>query len=125
MLEPRMPTIGIDFDGTIDDAPIFFKTLTKNWPGDILCITMRDDRKKIQHDLDELEIRVDDIILVNAFEEKAKVIKEHGVSIFFDDQDEILNHVDENVTVFKIRNGGNFDYDRKKWLYSKVTGIQL
>jgi hypothetical protein len=37
--------------------------------------------------------------------------------------DECLINMPEDVTVFKIRNGGNFD--NGKWLYSNITGRQL
>jgi hypothetical protein len=33
-----------------------------------------------------------------------------------DDQDECIQDIGEQTTVFKIRNGGNFDFDEKKWL---------
>jgi hypothetical protein len=35
---------------------------------------------------------------------------------FFDDQDECIAPVDERTLVFKIRNGGNFDFDERKRL---------
>jgi uncharacterized HAD superfamily protein len=121
----RNPVLGIDIDGTITDAVMFFRILTQVWPGKIYIITMRSDREKTLADLKFYDIRFDDVILVNTFPEKSKVIAEMGVTVFFDDQDEILNHVAENVTVFKIRNGGNYDFDLNKWLYSKHTGRQL
>ena len=34
-------------------------------------------------------------------------------------------HVPEGVVVLKIRNGGNFDYDNSKWLYSARTGEEV
>ncbi len=30
-----------------------------------------------------------------------------------------------NVTVLKIRNGGNYDYDERKWLFSEETGTMI
>ena len=41
---------------------------------------------------------------------------------YVDDQDEILQHIPEGVTVLKIRNGGNYDYEDRKWLHSEQTG---
>jgi hypothetical protein len=32
-----------------------------------------------------------------------------------DDQDECIQDVGEQTTVFKVRNGGNFDFDERKW----------
>ena len=34
-------------------------------------------------------------------------------------------HIPEGVTVFKIRNGGNYDFESKKWLFSKMTGRMI
>jgi hypothetical protein len=31
-------------------------------------------------------------------------------------------HVPEGVTILKIRNGGNYDFEERKWLYSEQTG---
>ncbi len=118
----RVPILGIDIDGTITDAVMFFRLLTKVWPGKVYIITMRPDDDKTKNDLAFLDIRFDDIISVNSFAEKAKVIAELGVTVFFDDQDETITPIPEGVTVFKIRNGGNYDFNSSKWLFSKHTG---
>jgi len=34
-------------------------------------------------------------------------------------------NIPENVTVLKIRNGGNFDFEEKKWLFSEQTGRMI
>jgi hypothetical protein len=39
--------------------------------------------------------------------------------------DEVLQHVAPECKVFKIRNEGNFDFESKRWLYSKSTGEQI
>ena len=62
------------------------------------------------------------MVLVGSFADKAKVIAKKGISVYFDDQDEILLHVPEGVTVLKIRNGGNYDFEERKWLFSEETG---
>ena len=56
---------------------------------------------------------------------KAVEIERLGIGVYFDDQDEMLQHVAEGVTVFKIRNGGNFDLETSKWLFSDQTGRLL
>jgi hypothetical protein len=38
------PSIGIDIDGCIDEAPIFFRILSHNWPGDVFIISFRKER---------------------------------------------------------------------------------
>jgi len=120
-----MRTLGIDLDGTIDEACSFFKILCNCWPGDVVIITFRKDRERAAADVAKYGIRHDEIILVNSLEEKAKVIEERGVAVYFDDQDECLQGIPENVTVFKIRNGGNFDFEDRKWLYSAKTGKEI
>ena len=39
-----------------------------------------------------------------------------AIDVFFDDQDECIVAVDERTLVLKVRNGGNFDFDTRKWL---------
>lgn len=119
------PSIGIDLDGTADDAPIFFKILCHLWKGKVFVISYRSDREKAIKDLFNLDIEYDELILVKSMKEKSKVIVENGIAVFFDDQDEVLQHIPETVSVFKIRNGGNFNFDSLKWMYSKNTGEQI
>ena len=119
------PSIGIDLDGTIDEAPIFFRLLASRWPGNVYVITFRDDRKKAEERLAEFEINYDELILVSAFADKAKVIREKGILVYFDDQDEMLQGIGDGVNVFKFRNGGNFDFETQQWLYSEKTGRQI
>lgn len=116
------PSLGIDLDGTIDEAPIFFNILSNAWPGKVFIITYRNDYEKAKNRVEEFGVKYDEIILVSSFSEKAKVIKEKGILSYFDDQDEMTQDIPEGVNVFKIRNGGNFDFDAKKWLYSSETG---
>jgi len=120
---PTKPiSLGLDLDGVIDEAANFFAVLTNVWPGDVFIITYRDDRDKSLADLESLGIKYTDVILVNSFAEKADVIARLGIDVYVDDQDEVLMHIPEGVTVLKLRNGGNYDAAQKKWLYSKITG---
>ena len=119
------PSIGIDLDGTIDEAPEFFRLLTNLWPGRIYVITYRDDYARAAADVQRHGVKYDQIVLVDSFREKAARVAELGISVYFDDMDEMLMHIPEGVTVMKIRNGGNFDYTLGKWLYSKQTGREL
>ena len=70
------PDIGIDLDGTIDEAPAFFAALTHAWPGRIVIITYRDDRIKALDDLARYGVRFDELELVSSFAEKAVVLRE-------------------------------------------------
>jgi hypothetical protein len=119
------PSIGIDLDGTIDEAPEFFRLLTNLWPGRIYVITYRDDYARAVADVQRHGVKYDQVVLVDSFREKAARIAELGISVYFDDMDEMLMHIPEGVAVMKIRNGGNFDYSLGKWLYSKQTGREL
>jgi len=116
------PALGIDLDGTIDEAPFFFRTLAAVWPGKTIILTFRDDRAKTVADLARFGIRLDEVILVNSFEAKAQNTVEKGILVYFDDQPEILKHVRPPVNVFLIRNEGNFDFEDRKWMFSNRTG---
>jgi hypothetical protein len=114
--------LGIDLDGTIDEAPEFFSMLTKIWPGFVYIVTYRRDYEKACNDIKSHGVHADRVILADKLD-KSSIIKEYGIKYYIDDMDECLINMPEDVTVFKIRNGGNFD--NGKWLYSNITGRQL
>ena len=118
----QAPTLGIDLDGCVDECPVFFQTLTAVWPGDVVVITFRDDREKTVQDLRRFGIRHTKLVLVKSLEAKAGVIRDLGISTYFDDQPETLRDVPPNVNVMLVRNGGNFDFATKQWLFSERTG---
>lgn len=122
VFDPYQPSLAIDIDGCVDEAPIFFQILTQLWPGKVFVISLRNNHEKTKAYLDSKRIRCDELVLVNFFEEKAEVIKNNGIMVFIDDQPEVLNHVREQCNVMLFRNGGNFDYEDKKWLFSENTG---
>lgn len=119
------PAIGIDLDGCIDEAPEWFRILTHVWPGRVYVITFRRDAQKAERDVAKFGIRSDEIILVNRFAAKADVIKEKMIAVYFDDQDEMLLHIPAGITVLKIRNGGNYDFESRQWLFSEITGRMI
>lgn len=123
--KPNAPAIGIDLDGTIDESPDFFRLLTAVWPGRVYVITFRLDYEQAKKDVAKFGVRYDELVLVDGFEQKAAVIVKHDIKVFFDDMDEVLMHVPEGVSVFKVRNGGNFDFDARKWLYDRKTGREV
>lgn len=88
-------------------------------------ITFRRDFDKAKAYVDRFGIRYTELILVSRFEDKAAVVAEKKIGIYIDDQDEMLMHIPDNVTVMKMRNGGNFDPDTRQWLYSTATGRQI
>jgi len=116
------PSLGIDLDGCVDEAPIFFSVLTACWPGKVFVITFRSDRAKAEADLQKYNIKYDQLILVNSFDEKAKVIVENGILTYFDDQPEMLKDIPPTVNVLLFRNEGNFDFGDSRWMFSNKTG---
>src|SRR5258708_6784062 len=76
------PAIGLDLDGTIDEAPVFFAALSRCWPGRVVVVTYRDDRRKALDDLDRYGVRFDDLVLVNSFAQKAEVIRDRGIGVY-------------------------------------------
>lgn len=121
----HFPSIGLDLDGTIDESLNFFQWLSQSWRGMVYIITYRSNRSKAEEDLYKYGIRYDQLILVSSFKQKAAIIQREGIEIYFDDQDEMTADIPENVTVFKIRNGGNFDFVDRTWLYSDQTGRSI
>jgi hypothetical protein len=120
-----MPALGLDLDGTITDAPDFFKQLVEGWGGPVYVITYRDDMASCVRDLERYGIEVTEIILVNSLPEKAEWINKLGITVFFDDMDEVTKYIPYTVKVFKPRNSGNYCYDTKRWLYTEDTGYEI
>ena len=88
----------------------------------MFVITDRKDRRAAEERLAEFDIRYDRLILVPSLEAKAAAIHEQGILVYFDDQDEALLGISDGVNVLKVRNGGNFDFEDRMWLYSERTG---
>lgn len=122
VMEQPSPTLGIDLDGCVDECPTFFQILTAVWPGDVVVITYRQDQAKAVQDLERFGIRYTQVVLVNSLEAKAGVIRDLGILTYFDDQPETLRDIPPNVNVMLVRNGGNYDFDTKQWLFSERTG---
>lgn len=120
-----MLTIGIDLDNTITYYPEFFAVMTKAMQpfAEIHIITNRDpapaEEKATRQELLRLGICFDRLVITV---DKAGYILQAGVTVFFDDTDEYFLALPESVTIFKIREPGNFDFDDHKWLYGPRTG---
>ena len=121
-MSQTVPKLGIDLDGCIDEAPDFFRTLSHVWPGEVIIITFRDDRPKAIAALEKYDINYTDVVLVSRFDQKAEVIDERGITLYIDDQPEMLKNVPANVNVMLFRNEGNFDFEETKWMLSHKTG---
>lgn len=119
---PEPVNLGLDLDGLLDEANGFFRLLTRIWPGQVTVISYRTDYDKAKADLANLQIQYDDLVLVSTFDAKADVIKDKNIGVYFDDQPEMLRNIPEDVHIFLYRNGGNFDFDDRLWLFSERTG---
>jgi len=121
--------IGLDLDGLLDEQPAFFAFLTTALRAAghfVASLTYRDpkSRGKTQDQLASWGIAHDEVHFARSLDDKARLCRELGIDIYFDDQDECLVGVDERTTVFKIRNGGNFNFGERKWLSTaKLTRL--
>ena len=118
---PSPVNLGLDLDGLLDEATNFFQLLARIWPGNVVVISYRNDYAKAEADLERLGIEYDELVLVASFGAKADVIAEKNIGVYFDDQPEMLKNIPEGVHVMLYRNGGNFDFDDKLWLFSDRT----
>jgi hypothetical protein len=128
-----MLKIGIDLDNTINENDItksFFFLMTQHmWKSgevEIHIITNREQtrnsRRETLHELEHYGIHYD---FLEITPNKHDYILKHGINVYFDDTDEYFQSLPESVTVFKIREGGNFDFDDGKWVYGNKTGRNI
>lgn len=124
-----MLKIGIDMDDCITYAPQFFHLFTHAMKAvaEIHIITNREQSPASEaHTKDQLKtigIHYDHLKITP---EKSKYILERGITVYIDDTDEYFLTLPESVTVFKIRESMNFDFEENhKWVYSNKTGINL
>ena len=116
--------IAIDLDHTITashQSIEFFSILTHLLivEHSIYILTNREQNTEqlIAEELDYLEIEYNKIIITD---KKAEYIKENGITIFFENQDENFQKLKlEETLVFKIREPGN--YIDGRWIGSKKT----
>ena len=117
--------IAVDLDHTITadrNSIEFFRIITHLLipENDIIIISDRDeaDRKSTEQELSVLGIRHNKLILTA---NKAGYILKNGITIFFENTDEAFLEIPQSVTVFKIREDGNFSFSAGKWIGSKKT----
>jgi uncharacterized HAD superfamily protein len=113
--------IALDIDGTISDHPEFFSALSTGFRAAghrVLVLTYRDPARAdaTRQQLAAWCIGFDELVIATSLEEKGPLCGELGIDVFFDDQDECIVNVPENVLVCKVRNGGNFTFERRRWL---------
>jgi uncharacterized HAD superfamily protein len=113
--------IALDIDGTISEHPEFFATLASGFRSAghrILILTYRDPAREAttRAELARWGIVFDELVFAESLAAKGALCEQHAVDLFFDDQDECIVTVPERVIVCKLRNGGNFDYERQQWV---------
>ena len=121
--------IGLDLDGLLDELPEFFALLTAAFRGQghfIAVLTYRDSdsRQRTEAQLAGWGVQFDELHFARSLRDKGRLCRELGIDVYFDDQDECLQDVDARTAVFKVRNGGNFDFAGRKWLSTaKLTRL--
>ena len=115
MPTPPAPTLGLDFVGTISDAPAFFQILSRVWPGPVVVISCYDSVEELERDLEEFQIHYDRAIAVPPGMSKADVIRRENVVFYFDDQVSNLSDVSQATTCFLARNEDNFNFNTGRW----------
>ncbi len=100
--------IGFDIDDTITRHPEFFSLITHaliNAHHEVVIITFREDPQAAQTDLNLWNIAYSKLItssLDDCFEHgvnewKAVVCRRHAIEIFFEDDPDVIKHVDEST----------------------------
>jgi hypothetical protein len=121
--------VGLDLDGLLDEQPAFFRFLTgalRSQEHFVAVLTYRDpdSRPRTEAFLAELGVVYDELHFAASLADKGRLCRELRLDVYFDDQDECIVPVDEQTAVFKIRNGGNFDFAERKWLSTaKLTRL--
>ena len=111
--------VALDIDGTISEHPGFFAALSSALRAaghQVLILTYRDPARAeaTRSQLAGWGIEFDELVIAPSLESKGELCARHGVGLFFDDQDECIVAVPEGILVFKVRNGGNFDFEKRR-----------
>lgn len=121
--------VGLDIDGLLDERPDFFAFLSAALQAAdhfVAVLTYRDptSRNRTEGQLAEWGVVYDELHFAQSLSDKGRLCRELRIDVYFDDQDECVVGVEESTTVFKIRNGGNFDFAASRWLStSKLTRL--
>ena len=113
--------VGLDIDGLLDERPEFFALLSAALRAGghfVAVLTYRDPgrRAHTERQLESWGVAYDELHFAKSLSDKGRLCRELELDVYFDDQDECIADVGEATTVFKIRNGGNFDFRDRKWL---------
>ena len=120
--------VAIDIDGVISAYPQFFAVLTNALKGkvEIYILSNRDpseqSRKETEKELTEWGIWYEHLVILN---KKSKVILEHEIDVFFENEDEQFISLPSSILVLKVREPGNFDFGSDRWIYGRKTGYEI
>jgi hypothetical protein len=120
--------VALDMDGTISEHPELFALLATSLRAAghaVMILTYRDpDRvEATRRQLAGWGIEYDEVVFAPSLHGKGEMCRQHAVDVFID-QNECIVGVPEGVLVLKVRNGGNFDFEERKWLStSKLTEL--
>ena len=57
--------------------------------------------------------------------DKLAYVLENEITIVFEDTDHYFKYMPKHITVFKIREDGNFDFKSRRWIYSDKDGVNV
>ena len=122
--------IAIDLDGSISAYPDVFRVLTQTLKTNneitIYIITSREpsyqSREQTANELENLGIAYDHLIITD---NKQKFIKDNGISLLIDDQDENFIKLGPEVCCLKVREDCNYCFKSYRWYFDEKTGIFL
>lgn len=112
--------VAIDIDGTITEHPEFFAFLTasleKTHEVHIISGRSPTELERTAAELAVHGVRYDKINLIGVvWHGKGEYCEKEEIDILFEDMDEFIEHIPERTLVFKIRNGGNFNFHSRDW----------
>ena len=120
--------IALDRDGVISSYPQFFAELTNGLKNiaEIFILSNRNpseqSRRETEKELKKWGIWYEHLIFSG---QKSQVILENGIQVVFENEDEQFHDLPKSVLVLKVREPGNFDFEKGKWIYDKRTGYEI
>ena len=117
--------ISIDIDGTLnssDTSISFFQIMTQLlFPeANITILTGREPgtEAEIAVELQKMNILYDEIAIVD---NKQKYIRDHNISVVFENEDERFKNLGKDILVLKVREEGNYNFKTFRWYGDKNT----
>jgi uncharacterized HAD superfamily protein len=117
--------ISIDIDGTLnssDTSISFFQIMTQLlFPeANITILTGREPgtEAEIRIELAQMNILYDKIVITD---NKQKYVKDHNISVVFENEDESFKNLGKGILVLKVREEMNYNFETYKWYADKNT----